>query len=63
MADTLSVMLALGSECHCAIGARCSAAEALSDDWFLSEPLPAAQAAMQLLVGKTVAMKQKHGDR
>lgn len=62
VADKLYLMLASGSECHFAIGARCSAAEALSDDWFLSEPRPAAQTAIQQLVKRIVAMKKTNVD-
>lgn len=41
-----------------ASGARCSAADSLLDDWFLSEPRPAETNQMQMFVQQTLTQQQ-----
>ena len=41
-----------------ASGARCSAADSLLDDWFLSEPRPAEAKQMQMFVQQILTQQQ-----
>lgn len=43
-----------------ASGARCSAADSLLDDWFLSEPRPAETKQMQMFVQQILTQQQAH---